>query len=235
MIDIYYWTSPNAQKVMLFLEESGHPFRIVPLNVTLGEQYQAEFVKIAPNSRIPVIVDDDPRGGGEPVVIFESGAILLYLAEKTNKFLSKDWRVRIATLQWVFWQVGGLGPIGGQCVHFKNYAPYPVDYAITRFETEHLRLIGVLDGQLADKDYICCDYSIADMACYPWIAAHVRRQQLDFGDFPNLARWYEQIRNRPATERAYAWISEISKGLYVKNHGELSVDARKILFGSHAV
>jgi GST-like protein len=231
MIDLYYWTSANAQKILLFLEELSLPFNIVPVNVGAGEQYLPEFVKVSPNSKIPVIVDHEPEGGGDPIVIFESGAILLYLAEKTGHFLATDTRTRFATLQWLFWQVGGLGPIGGQAVHFRNFAPEPIEYALKRYGNENLRLIGVLDRQLQDRDFIVGEYSIADMACYPWIVAHDRRKQLDFEPFPNLTRWFESIRARPATERAYEWPTRILGGPLPKGQADLTPEQRKILFG----
>jgi GST-like protein len=235
MIDLYYWTSANAQKIVMFLEETGIDFRIVPLNVTAGEQFSPEFKKVSPNSKIPAIIDHKPAAGGEPITIFESGAILWYLAEKTGQFLFKDWRLRMETLQWLFWQVGGLGPIGGQFVHFRNYAPHPIEYALKRYGDENLRLIGVLDHQLEGKDFIVGDYSIADMACFPWIFAHNRRQQLDFSPFPNLDRWFQAIRDRPATGRAYDWMTKVQGGPVPKDHGGLTPEARKILFGEHAL
>ena len=204
MIDLYYWTTPNGHKITLFLEESGLPYRILPINIGKGEQFQPDFLRIAPNNRIPAIVDTAPAGGGEPISVFESGAILLYLAEKTGRFLSTDPRVRIDTLQWLFWQMGGLGPMAGQNHHFVQYAPEVIPYAIERYVKETARLYAVLDKRLADRDFIAGpDYSIADMACYPWIVPHARqRQSLD--DFPNLRRWFDAVRERPGTLRAYA-------------------------------
>jgi GST-like protein len=235
MIDLYYWTSANAQKVAMFLEETGTDYRVVPLNVSEGEQYSPEFVKIAPNSKIPVIVDHDPVDGGEPIRVFESGAILLYLAEKTGRFLPQDLRSRIEILQWLFWQVGGLGPIGGQAVHFRNYAPYPIEYALKRYGNENDRLLGVLNGQLAGRPFILGEYSIADMACFPWVYSHNRRQQIDFSPLPELKRWFDSINDRPATERAYALMMKVAGGYVVKNQGDMTVEARRILFGEHAV
>ncbi|WP_079434984.1 glutathione binding-like protein [Zoogloea sp. LCSB751] len=228
MIDLYYWTTPNGHKVTLFLEESGIPYRIHPINIGKGEQFQPDFLRIAPNNRIPAIVDTAPADGGEPISIFESGAILVYLAEKTGQFLSSDPRTRIATLQWLFWQMGGLGPMAGQNHHFVQYAPEPLPYAIERYVKETARLYAVLDKQLKDRDFIAgADYSIADMACYPWIVPHERQgQRLE--DFPNLKRWFESIRQRPATLRAYALAESINKTPTVDD------ESRKILFGQDA-
>lgn len=228
MIDLYYWTTPNGHKVTLFLEESGLPYRIVPINIGKGEQFQPDFLRIAPNNRIPAIVDTVPADGGEPISIFESGAILVYLAEKTGQFLSSDPRTRITTLQWLFWQMGGLGPMAGQNHHFVQYAPEPLPYAIERYVKETARLYAVLDKQLNDRDFIAgADYSIADMACYPWIVPHERQgQRLE--DFPNLKRWFESIRQRPATLRAYALAESINKAPTVDD------ESRKILFGQDA-
>jgi len=228
MIDLYYWTTPNGHKITLFLEESGLPYRILPINIGKGEQFQPDFLRIAPNNRIPAIVDTDPAGGGEPISVFESGAILLYLAEKSGRFLSADPRVRIDTLQWLFWQMGGLGPMAGQNHHFVQYAPESLPYAIERYVKETARLYAVLDKRLADRDFIAGpDYSIADMACYPWVVPHARqRQNLD--DFPNLKRWFEAIQQRPATQRAYALAANINTAPSVSDK------SRQILFGQDA-
>ena len=234
MIDIYYWVSANAQKVLIFLEETGLDYNIIPVNVALGEQYSAAFSARFPNSKIPAIVDHDPRGGGAPIEIFESGAILLYLAEKTGLFLSSDERERFDTLQWLFWQVGGLGPIGGKAVHFRNFAPEPVEYALKRYGDENERLLGVLNGRLAGRDFITETYSIADMACYPWIVAHARRDQIDFGSYPDLLRWYEAIRSRPATVRAYAQIEKVLGGPLPKGITDISPEQRQVLLGQAA-
>ncbi|MBL8453559.1 MAG: glutathione S-transferase N-terminal domain-containing protein [Zoogloea sp.] len=228
MIDLYYWTTPNGHKITLFLEESGLPYRILPINIGKGEQFQPDFLRIAPNNRIPAIVDTDPAGGGEPVPVFESGAILLYLAEKSGRFLSADPRVRMDTLQWLFWQMGGLGPMAGQNHHFVQYAPENLPYAIERYVKETARLYAVLDKRLADRDFIAGpDYSIADMACYPWIVPHARQRQ-DLDSFPNLKRWFEAIQQRPATQRAYALAADINTAPSV------SEESRRILFGQDA-
>ncbi len=228
MIDLYYWTTPNGHKITLFLEESGLPYRILPINIGKGEQFQPDFLRIAPNNRIPAIVDTAPADGGEPIPLFESGAILLYLAEKTGRFLSPDPRVRLDTLQWLFWQMGGLGPMAGQNHHFGVYAPETIPYAIDRYVKETGRLYAVLNKRLADRPFIAGDdYSIADMACYPWIVPHERQRQ-NLADFPHLARWFEAIRQRPATVRAYALADQINKP------APLDEAAKQVLFGQDA-
>jgi GSH-dependent disulfide-bond oxidoreductase len=203
MIDLYYWTTPNGHKITMFLEEVGLPYHLHPINISKGEQFEPEFLKIAPNNRIPAIVDQAPADGGAPISIFESGAILQYLADKTGRFIAQDLRGRNVALQWLFWQMGGLGPMAGQNHHFVQYAPEQLPYAIDRYVKETTRLYGVLNKQLADgRDYIAGDYSIADMACYPWVVPHERqRQKLE--DHPFLAAWLKRIAERPATIRAY--------------------------------
>lgn len=202
MIDLYYWTTPNGHKITLFLEETGLPYTIKPINITQGEQFAPEFLAISPNNRIPAIVDHEPPVGDAPLSVFESGAILLYLAEKTGKFLSTDFKARHETLEWLFWQMGGLGPMAGQNHHFGNFAPEKIPYAIERYVTETGRLYGVLNKRLEGREFIAGDYSIADMACFPWIAAYTR-QQIKLGDFPNVKRWFETIHQRQATQNAY--------------------------------
>src|SRR3978361_2059828 len=168
MIDLHYWPTPNGHKITIFLEETGLPYEIFPVNIGTGEQFIPEFLKIAPNNRMPAIVDHEPAGGGAPVSLFESGAILLYLAEKTGRFIPTDLRGRAEVLQWLFWQMGGLGPMLGQNHHFSQYAPEKIPYAINRYVNETNRLYGVLDRRLADRDFVAgADYTIADMACYP--------------------------------------------------------------------
>lgn len=225
MIDLYYWTTPNGHKITMFLEEAGLPYTIHPININRGDQFQPEFLKISPNNRIPAIIDQQPSGGGEPLSIFESGAILLYLAEKTARFLPTDLRGRQEVLQWLFWQVGGLGPMAGQNHHFNTYAQEKIAYAITRYVGETGRLYGVLNKHLIDREFIAEDYSIADMACYPWIVPHERQNQ-DLNDFPHIKRWFEAIAARPATQRAYALIAQVNP-----NQGKPRTQAeRKILF-----
>jgi GST-like protein len=227
MIDLYYWTTPNGHKITIFLEETGLPHRIVPINIGKGEQFAADFLKIAPNNRIPAIVDHAPADGGAPVSLFESGAILLYLADKSGKFIAWDLRGRTETLQWLFWQMGGLGPMAGQNHHFTQYAPQPVPYAIERYTKETARLYAVLNKRLADREFVAGDYSIADMACYPWIVPHQKQGQ-NLDDFPNLKRWFAAIRERPATQRAYALAQEINPAPVVDEA------AKKVLFGQDA-
>ena len=228
MIDLYYWTTPNGHKITMFLEEAGLPYRIVPINISKGEQFQPDFLAIAPNNRIPAIVDQAPADGGAPVSLFESGAILLYLAEKTGRFIAQDLRGRAETLQWLFWQMGGLGPMAGQNHHFSAYAQERIPYAIDRYVNETNRLYGVLNKRLADREYVAGEYSIADMAAYPWIVPHERQGQ-DLNDFPHLQRWFHAIQNRPATQRAYAKAQEINSTPSVHTD-----ESRRILFGQTA-
>ncbi|RSE59540.1 thiol:disulfide oxidoreductase [Alcaligenes faecalis] len=225
MIDLYYWTTPNGHKITMFLEESGLPYTIHPINIGQGDQFKPEFLRIAPNNRIPAIVDQAPQDGGEPISLFESGAILQYLAEKTGQFLSADLRVRTETLQWLYWQMGGLGPMAGQNHHFNVYAPVKIDYAIDRYVRETGRLYGVLNKHLEQRDFIAGDYSIADMASYPWIVSHQRQSQ-NLDDFPHLKRWFQRISERPATRRAYALVEQINPGSPAHDD-----KARQILFG----
>jgi GST-like protein len=209
VIDLYYWTTPNGHKVTIFLEEAGLPYRVHPINIGRDEQFQPEFLKISPNNKIPAIVDQEPPGGGEPIAIFESGAILVYLANKTERFISTDIRERLETVEWLFWQVGGLGPMAGQNHHFSAAAPEKIPYAVNRFVKETARLYGVLDRHLADREYIAGSYSIADMASYPWIVPYERQGQ-NLDDFPNLKRWFATMKARPAVVRAYAKADEVN-------------------------
>lgn len=202
MIELYYWPTPNGHKITIFLEEIGLPYNIVPVNIAAGDQFKPEFLKISPNNRMPAIVDDEPADKGVPISVFESGAILLYLAEKTGKLIPQDLRNRTQVLEWLFWQMGGLGPMAGQNHHFSGYAPEKIDYAINRYVSGTGRLYAVLNKQLADREFVAGDYSIADIAAYPWIVAHeIQSQNLE--DFPNVKRWFETIKARPATIRAY--------------------------------
>ena len=201
-IDLYYWTTPNGHKITMFLEEVGLPYNPIPINIGKGEQFQPEFLQISPNNRIPAIVDRDPTGGGDPISVFESGAILLYLAEKTGKLIPTDLRDRVKVLEWLFWQMGGLGPMAGQNHHFSQYAPTKISYALDRYVNETGRLYAVLDKQLSDREFIAGAYSIADIASYPWIVPYERQGQ-KLEDFPNLQRWFTAIQARPATVRAY--------------------------------
>ena len=199
MIDLHYWTTPNGHKITMFLEETGLAYKIFPVNIGKGEQFTPEFLAIAPNNRIPAMVDHAPKGGGKPISIFESGAMLLYLAEKTGKFLPSDLYGRYDAIQWTFWQMGGLGPMAGQNHHFRNYAVEKIKYAIDRYVNETNRLYGVLNKRLSDREFIAGDYSIADMASYPWVVPY-KNQDQNIDDFPHLKRWLETIRARPATD-----------------------------------
>jgi GSH-dependent disulfide-bond oxidoreductase len=229
MIDLLYWTTPNGHKITMFLEETGLPYKIIPVNIGKGEQFAPDFLAVSPNNRIPAIVDHDPPGGGKPVSVFESGAILLYLAEKTGKFLPKDLHGRYDAIQWLFWQMGGLGPMAGQNHHFAIYAPEKIPYAIDRYVNETNRLYGVLNKRLSNRDFLAGEYSIADMASYPWIVPYERQGQ-KLEDFPHLKRWFEAIKARPATQRAYAKAKEVNP-----NAGGIRTEAeRKILFGQTA-
>ncbi|MFZ3483325.1 glutathione S-transferase N-terminal domain-containing protein [Sphingomonas sp. 3-13AW] len=225
MIHLHYWPTPNGHKVTLFLEEAEVPYTIHPVNIGKGEQFDPDFLKIAPNNRMPAIIDDEPAGGGESISVFESGAILLYLAEKTGRFLGPDVRTRVEQTQWLMWQMGGLGPMLGQNHHFNRYAPEKIPYAIDRYVKETSRLYGVLDRRLDGREFIAGDYSIADMAAYPWIVPHEAQGQ-NLADFPNVERWFEAIRNRPATQRAYALAETVNPAA-----GEMSEEARRHLFG----
>ena len=230
MIDLYYWTTPNGHKITMFLEEAGLPYRIIPIDIGKGDQFEPDFLRISPNNRIPAIVDTAPAKGSKPISVFESGAILLYLAEKTGKFIASDLAGRAEVLQWLFWQMGGLGPMAGQNHHFRNYAPEKIPYAIDRYVNETNRLYGVLDKRLADRPFVAGkDYSIADMASYPWTVSHERQGQ-DLNDFPHLKRWFAAIKARPATVAAYARVQEVNR-----DAGKPMSDAeKKILFGQTA-
>ena len=229
MIDLHYWPTPNGHKVTLFLEEAALPYRIVPVDIGRGEQFRPEFLAIAPNNRMPAIVDHDPADGGAPVSLFESGAILLYLADKTGRFIPQDLRGRVEALQWLFWQMGGLGPMAGQNHHFSHYAPEKIPYAIDRYVNETNRLYGVLDNRLSDRPFLAgSDYSIADMASYPWIVPYERQGQ-DLADFPNLERWFRSIEARPATVRAY----EIGDRYRTRN-ATMDEEAKRVMFGQTA-
>jgi len=210
MIDLYYWATPNGHKIPIFLEEAGLDYTIHPINIGKNEQFQPDFLKIAPNNRIPAIVDHAPTDGGAPISIFESGAILLYLAEKTGKFIPAEARGKVTVTQWLFWKMGGLGPMAGQNHHFAIFAPEKIPYAIDRYVKETARLYGVLDRQLAKGPYIAGDYSIADMAAYPWIVPYERQSQ-KLEDFPHLKRWFETMQARPAVIRAYEKANTINR------------------------
>ena len=234
MIDVYYWPTPNGWKISIMLEECGLPYRLVPVNIGTGEQFKPEFLKISPNNRMPAIVDDEPSGGGAPVSVFESGAILQYLAEKTGKFLPSDLRGKYEVLQWVNWQMGGLGPMAGQANHFRMYAPQfnPVEqlkYGQDRYTNEVNRLFGVLNKRLADREFVAGEISIADMAIWPWIVGFKNfGQNLD--DFAHLKRWFEEsMGKRPAVIKGKAVGAELRPAPGINTE-----EQRKVLFGQTA-
>lgn len=223
MLDLYYWPTPNGHKITIFLEEAGLAYRIIPVNIGRGEQFAPDFLAIAPNNRMPALVDPDVDG--EPIHLFESGAILQYLAEKTGRFLPADVRPRFTVLQWLYWQMAGLGPMAGQNHHFARYAPEKIPYAIERYVRETGRLYGVLDRRLAESRFVGgLEYSIADMACYPWIVPY-RDQQQDLEAFTHLKRWFTEIAARPAVVRAY------EVGARIRPDKTLDEEARRHLFG----
>jgi len=228
MIELYYWATPNGHKITMFLEEAGLEYRIHPVDIGAGDQFKPEFLAFAPNNRMPAIIDTAPADGGEPITVFESGAILLYLAEKTGQFLPADVRGRKTVTEWLFWQMGGLGPMAGQNHHFGLYAPEKIPYAINRYVNETNRLYGVLDRRLQGREFIAGQhYSIADIACYPWVVPWQRQQQ-NIEDFPDLSRWLRAIEQRPATLRAYA------RGEPYSRRATETEEGKKILFGQTA-
>lgn len=224
-IDLYYWPTPNGWKISIFLEEVGLPYNVVPVDITAGDQFEREFLKISPNNKMPAIVDPDGPEGG-PISLFESGAILIYLSEKTGQFFPQTPRERYRILEWLMFQVGHVGPMLGQAHHFRGYAPEEIPYAIDRYTSEAARLYGVMDWHLAENDYFVGDYSIADVAIYPWLVSHERQGQ-DMNDFPNLYRWFEQVGSRPAVQRGLAVGEELRQPIE-----EMDEEARNRLFGS---
>lgn len=227
MIDLHYWPTPNGHKITLFLEEAGLDYRLHPVDIGKGDQFRPEFLAISPNNKMPAIVDHAPADGGPPQAVFESGAILLYLAEKTGRFLPADARGRIEALEWLFWQMAGLGPMSGQYGHFNVYAPERLPYAIERYTKEVQRLLGVLDRRLAGRAFITGDdYGIADMASWPWIDAY-ERAPMDLAPFPEVRRWQAAIAARPATVRAMALSSEVNPNL----GKPMSDEEKAVLFG----
>lgn len=210
MIDLHYWPTPNGMKIGIFVEEAGIPYKIHPVDISKNEQFNPAFLKIAPNNRIPAIVDQEPVDGKGPLSIFESGAILWYLAGKTKKFAPESLRDKTECSQWLFWQVGGLGPMAGQNHHFNVYAPEKIPYAMERYVKETARLYGVLNKHLEGREWVAgTAYSIADMAIYPWIVSH-KMQQQNLEDFPALKKWFDKIAARPAVKRAYEVGEKIS-------------------------
>lgn len=222
MIDLHYAPTPNGWKISIMLEECGLPYRVLPVDIRKGDQFKPEFLAISPNNRIPAIVDHDPPDDGEPFAVFETGAILLYLAEKTGRFLPTEMRARSVVTQWLMWQMGGLGPMLGQHGHFLLYAPEKIPYAVARYRAEAARLYGVLDRQLAKAEYVAGDYSIADMACFPWAMTH-KAQGFTLDDYPHMRRWYALVRARP----------QVQAGLAVGKFEKAPMDeqARKVMFG----
>jgi GST-like protein len=234
MIDLHYWPTPNGWKITIMLEECALPYRLVPVNIGEGEQFKPEFLKIAPNNRVPAIVDHDPPGGGAPLAMFESGAILQYLAEKTGRFMPAELRAKYEVLQWLNWQMGGLGPMAGQAMHFNMYAPQfntaeQLAYGQNRYSNEVNRLYGVLNKRLADREFVAGAYSIADMAIWPWIVRWKNcKQQL--ADFPNLERWFEdKVGKRPGVIRGRAAGAELRP-----QPGVQTEEQRRVLFGQTA-
>ena len=228
MIDFYFWPTPNGHKVTLMLEEAGIEYRFVPVDISAGEQFKPDFLAFSPNNRMPAIIDHAPADGGEAVPVFESGAILLYLAEKCGWFLPTDLRGRKTVLEWLFWQMGGLGPMAGQNQHFAVYAPERIPYATKRYVSETNRLYGVLERRLAGRPFIAGnEYTIADMASYPWVVPHeAQGQRLE--DTPNLKRWFDAIHARPGTTRAYG------KGKAISDRPAVTEASKGILFGQTA-
>ena len=227
MIQLHYWPTPNGHKVTLFLEEAALPYELHPVDIGAGDQFRPDYLAISPNNKMPAIVDTEPADGGAPLPVFESGAILLYLAEKTGKFLPADLRGRKDTLEWLFWQMAGLGPMTGQYGHFHVYAPEPIGYARDRYRREVERLMGVLDRRLTGRAFIAGDaLTIADMACHPWINAY-SKAPLDLAPYPELRRWHAAIAARPAVQRAYA------VGRRVRPDGDkpMTEAERTVLFG----
>ena len=227
MIDLHYWPTPNGHKITLFLEEAGLDYRVHPVNIGKGDQFKPEYLAFSPNNKMPAIVDHARADGDDPQTVFESGAILLYLAEKSGQFLSTDPRVRIETLEWLFWQMAGLGPMTGQYGHFNVYAPEKIPYAIERYTNEANRLLQVLDTRLKGRDFIAGDaYSIADMATYPWIGVY-DMAPIDMTPYPEVQRWHAAIKARPATERAYAKAKDVNPD----TGKTMSDEEKKLLFG----
>jgi GSH-dependent disulfide-bond oxidoreductase len=226
MIDLYYAPTPNGWKISIMLEECGLDYTVKLVNIMAGEQFAPEFLAISPNNRIPAIVDHAPIGGGDPISVFETGAILQYLAEKTGMFIPADLRRRTAVNEWLMWQMGGLGPMLGQSGHFKLYAPEKIPYAMQRYENETLRLYGVLDRQLAKHKHVAgAEYSIADMAIFPWVRTY-KRQEIPLDNFPHVLRWYKALKERPGIQRGLDVAKEA-----INRNPQNSEKGRKILFG----
>jgi len=238
MLDLHYWTTPNGHKITIFLEETGLPYKLFPVNISKGEQFEPGFLKIAPNNRIPAIVDHDPPDGGEPLPMFESGAILMYLGGKTGRYFPSQLRARCECVQWLFWQMAGLGPMAGQANHFRTYARQMIPdqryvaYGVHRYVTEYQRLAGVLDKQLEGQDFIAGDYSIADMACWPWVRGMAGLNPGIHEGFDNLLAWIARIAERPQVQKA----DQAGKDLVhnAAGAGREAEQARSVLFGQRA-
>lgn len=223
MIEVLFAPTPNGQKVTILLEELGVDYRATPINIMRGEQFSAAFLAVSPNNKMPAMIDHAPRDGGAPVSVFESGAILIYLAEKYGRFLPTNPRSRAAVLQWLMWQMAGLGPMAGQVHHFALYAPEPQPYSLKRYADETDRLYGVLDKQLQAHQFVAGDYSIADMAIWPWVALHDMHKQ-DLAKSPNVAKWFDRIHERPAVQRGMAVLKDMFTG-------PLDEEGKKVMFG----
>lgn len=227
-IELYYWPTPNGHKITIMLEECGLPYEIKPVNIGKGDQFKPEFLAIAPNNRMPAIVD--PNGpGGKPIAMFESGAILQYLGRKTGKFYPSDERARVECEQWLFWQMAGLGPMAGQCHHFRNYAPERIPYGIERYTNEVNRLYGVMNRRLADREYLAGEYTIADMASYPWVRPY-KNQGQDIAEFPNLEAWYKRMQARAAVAKGV----KVGEELRAAYNLATDKEAQAVLFGQKA-
>ena len=225
MLDFYYWPTPNGWKVSIMLEECGLNYNLIPVNIGKGDQFKPEFLAISPNNRMPVIVDSDVDG--DPVAVFESGAILYYLAERTGKFIPNDWLGRKEALEWLCWQVGNQGPMAGQLSHFVNYADGGIEYGKKRYGNEYNRCLGVLEKRLADREYIVGDYSIVDMICWPWVLI-VKPLGQSLDGFPNVSRWRNAIKERPAVQRG------VDLGKEFRRAGPPSDEERKVMFNQTA-
>jgi len=229
MIDLYTWPTPNGHKIHIMLEETGLPYKVIPIDINKGDQFDPDYLKLSPNNKMPAMVDHDGLGGpgGKPYGLFESGAILMYLAEKTGKFMPSETADRYLVIQWLMFQMGGIGPMFGQAHHFRQYAPedQELTYAVDRYTNEAGRIYGVLDRRLGEAEYLAGDYSIADIATFPWTRSH-ERQGHSLDDFPNVKRWFEAINARPAVERALKVLAEKRKPGWEKD-----ADARNFLFG----
>ena len=224
MIDLYVWPTPNGYKISIFLEEVGMTYKVIPVDIGKGEQFAPEFLKISPNNKMPAIVDSEGPDG-KPYALFESGAILMYLAEKTGKLMPRDMAGRYRVIEWLMFQMGGVGPMLGQAHHFRQYAPQQIEYAVNRYTNEAGRLYNVIDRRLREVEYLAGEYSIADIATYPWLRSHERQGQ-KLEDFPNLKRWYDKIEARPAVQRGLQLLAD------KRRTGPMDEKAKEVMFGS---